>query len=470
MPVLIAAILKALYEVYGMLQFELSGFVTGDALIYITMGRGILNGLTPYVDLFESKPPGLFYLFALSLWMGGTWLVRLLEIISLLLIPLSTSIFFLKKEKTVLLTAFLFGILLMLRTQENGAGLQSEIFGLIFADLYVLTLFVERKWIIVIRGILVAGAVGIREPYLLGIAAAALLCKDFVRTFIVPSLIAAGIGIVFILLAGLPYIQVYLPEMFLGKVEGVQVPFVLRMVWVRRTFESLTSFSSLPLLGYAITFMFLRKHPLMLILGVVAIHEIFILGSMLHVVPGLFGNSQFLLLLGVHGVGFMIYGFFFRKRHIPYLLALIAITTAASLGGFTWNYMLYMVPFIITLSILFFRKYNVIPVALLLAAGIFLYESGDRYSQSFPLESVRHLSIDQRYVYRGAFPILAFSKHSPIGPIFTPQFHPYLEADHPLRLQTLENSKQANILVGDEPFGEFQTEIGEIGGLKIFGR
>lgn len=42
-----------------------------DVLLYFAAGRGILNGLSPYIDIFETKPPGMFLLSALSLRVTG---------------------------------------------------------------------------------------------------------------------------------------------------------------------------------------------------------------------------------------------------------------------------------------------------------------------------------------------------------------------------------------------------------------
>src|SRR2546422_741744 len=58
----------AIWELIRRVQLELLGAVQPDAYLYFTVGRGILNGLLPYKDLFETKPPGMFLLSALSLW------------------------------------------------------------------------------------------------------------------------------------------------------------------------------------------------------------------------------------------------------------------------------------------------------------------------------------------------------------------------------------------------------------------
>jgi hypothetical protein len=52
-----------------------------DGGSYLYTGRLILRGALPYVDAWDSKPPGIFYLNALGLWLGhdtrwGVWLLE----------------------------------------------------------------------------------------------------------------------------------------------------------------------------------------------------------------------------------------------------------------------------------------------------------------------------------------------------------------------------------------------------------
>lgn len=63
----------------------LTVFPSLDSGYYLYTGQQILQGKTPYVDFWESKPPAIFYLNALGLWLGrGTrWGVWGLELLSL---------------------------------------------------------------------------------------------------------------------------------------------------------------------------------------------------------------------------------------------------------------------------------------------------------------------------------------------------------------------------------------------------
>ena len=87
--------LKGSYEVFLRLFYEIQGAYTGDSPIYWAMGRGILNGRTPYIDLFETKPPGIFLLSALSIALtGGPMLGTVIQTLIIGAVPISLGIFF----------------------------------------------------------------------------------------------------------------------------------------------------------------------------------------------------------------------------------------------------------------------------------------------------------------------------------------------------------------------------------------
>ena len=47
--------------------YFLGGAHTSDTQLFWTIGRAILNGFTPYIHIYENKPPGIFLLSAASL-------------------------------------------------------------------------------------------------------------------------------------------------------------------------------------------------------------------------------------------------------------------------------------------------------------------------------------------------------------------------------------------------------------------
>lgn len=64
----------------------------GDSGIFQEFGLLLLNGGTPYVDIFDHKGPVLFFIQALGLWISRTWGLCLLQTISL-----TAALFFMKK-------------------------------------------------------------------------------------------------------------------------------------------------------------------------------------------------------------------------------------------------------------------------------------------------------------------------------------------------------------------------------------
>lgn len=84
------AILLALFlalAVLGVLRQAnpLINFPSLDNGYYLYIGQQIVAGKTPYVDMWESKPPGIFYVNALGLWLarGSRWGVWGMEFLAL---------------------------------------------------------------------------------------------------------------------------------------------------------------------------------------------------------------------------------------------------------------------------------------------------------------------------------------------------------------------------------------------------
>jgi len=127
-----------------MLLYELSGaFNAWDVNLYWTIGRGIINGILPYTGLFETKPPGIFILSALSFYFfDSTILTHIVQVLALLIIatvPLFAYILH-SKEKSIFGIAFstLLGLLLALYTHERAGLVQVESFGAAFGILAIL--------------------------------------------------------------------------------------------------------------------------------------------------------------------------------------------------------------------------------------------------------------------------------------------------------------------------------------------
>lgn len=194
--------------------------------MYWTVGRGIVNGLSPYVDLFDNKPPGMFLISALSFWLTDSVAVCFfLQSIILFLLPLTGIVPVIvnaqKKHRWLLVAiACLFSVSFTLFTGELGGEFQTESFGAFFACLYVAIIAIPRpmgRWRILAAGIALFATSFTKEPFFITcLAAALLLCKTkraFFDRFIIPTGIGAILGVVVLWLLGSlgGYFSIYLP-------------------------------------------------------------------------------------------------------------------------------------------------------------------------------------------------------------------------------------------------------------------
>ena len=130
--------------------YELDGPFTWDTTIYYAVGKGMSHGLLPYRDLFETKPPMIFFLSELSyLLTGDFYLCNILSFLLLVFTALSPALyiivrFCLKREKSPLLWCFFLlaalsaGMLFGGYDQLRSGEVQVELFGATFIVLYFL--------------------------------------------------------------------------------------------------------------------------------------------------------------------------------------------------------------------------------------------------------------------------------------------------------------------------------------------
>ena len=79
-------------------SYELQGPFTYDTTMYYAIGKGLTHDLIPYQDLFETKPPMIFFLSALSYKLTNDfYLCNIISFIILLLTSLSVTIFLIIK-------------------------------------------------------------------------------------------------------------------------------------------------------------------------------------------------------------------------------------------------------------------------------------------------------------------------------------------------------------------------------------
>ncbi len=242
---------SAARQIIDRMGSELKHGHTWDSPIYWAVGHGILNGLTPYVDLFETKPPGVFWLSALSLKLtGGVYALNVLSFICLAVtgvIPLLAAWRILCTRKStvaprtrrlVLVCSGLFGLLLMLYSQERSGYGQVEAMGAMFTGLYLLALlFIDeekprhRLLAVLSAGLCLACAGLLKEPFVLVGAAASLLAvktfRDFLYKTVLPLAIGGAVGVGAMAATGVlkPYLTVYLKYMLSSRVGAEDSPF-----------------------------------------------------------------------------------------------------------------------------------------------------------------------------------------------------------------------------------------------------
>lgn len=125
---------------------------TRDGGVFIYVGSLILKGKIPYLDIWENKPPGIYYLNAIGLWLGrGTrWGVWLFEF---LFISLSSVVSFFTIKKLWGVWSALLGTVIWLWGLNNtlmGGNFTEEyalLFNFLALMLFVFAIQKPGKWI-----------------------------------------------------------------------------------------------------------------------------------------------------------------------------------------------------------------------------------------------------------------------------------------------------------------------------------
>ncbi|NOS67755.1 MAG: hypothetical protein HOO67_05330 [Candidatus Peribacteraceae bacterium] len=251
--------LIALWKFIALLRHETLGSYYQDVDIYLALGRGMLNGLTPYIDLFETKPPGIFLLSALSLHLfNGAALILWTETILLALLPVIILVAVMRMDRRIMtmVIAAIFTIFLALYTGEAGGQGLAESFGAVFAVAVVMLAarYPQRFTIpvIILTAFLIFLAVFFKEPFLLSIIGGALIVSPSFSSSqrMLPSLVIAGVlFFIGLFLAGVfaPYFSVYLSHMIGHQMTTpwgvVPDPLWLRTIQIPRLWAALFSFS-----------------------------------------------------------------------------------------------------------------------------------------------------------------------------------------------------------------------------------
>lgn len=245
------AMVKALAVFVVLLSIEWRNPLQDDAPMYFAAGRGLLHGRPMFLELFETKPPAAFLLAAASLlWSGTQQLANIVEVLLMCAYPLLFAWYLVragewKKSQIFYCTCtLLFSLLLGIVAILHAGKLSTEIFGNVFATLFVLLYATKQPrfaaWEYVLATVAIAIALLFKEPFVLAVLlSAALLTKNlqqFVRNFLLPLFFALVLfALVLLSLNALgTYITFYLPEVYLFRVMTDSTPLVFRLTMISR--------------------------------------------------------------------------------------------------------------------------------------------------------------------------------------------------------------------------------------------
>lgn len=431
------ALLKGIFHLGRMIYYELQSPLHFDALINVWVARGLLNGLTPYVDLFETKPFGIFLIMAVFL-LTSFKLATALNIVSFASYPLLN-------RRNVLI-----GILLALYVETRGAFMQTEVFGAFFSTLYVLTL--GNTWL---STLFIGLSVGMKEPFLfVNLACVILLRKNLMRCFVWPLLIATVIGVLLTVALDIPYFTEYLP-VIRDRVENADPFWIRGFLWTRLVYN-LNIFA--PLFGLLVAFLWLPRRWIAAAFGGLWMIHTYALLSIVRLAG--WNADPFFLLLGLAwvAVGLVTVWNCWRDRELARrLAALYLVTLAVATGGYYVDkHFVAAVPLYFTLLCLrrppsVEKAVSVLAIVCLLlywpsADHLGFLKQPDSFANPAYIEEFDQMMEDcglTRFV--GDVRYFAFSKYSAIGPM--PMVMDFLPRDHELYRRTEENVRNAELYI-----------------------
>lgn len=441
---LMVAAYQGFFRIAQRFAYEAAGPINSDSAIYLAVGRGMLNGITPYSGLYDIKPPGIYLLSAVSLALtGDNMVVSWAQVASFIVIFLSVlipSIALRRRTEAswvVPFCGFSFGAILAYYSAVRSGAFQVESFGAAFVCMYAAMLVLAGEKPMsrvqtVCAGALVAASVFMKEPFALVALASCLLLvptrKAFVRNAVFPALLAIAFFFSWVWMTGAlePYFSVYLREMFFNHV-GIRGRLSDRMFDVVRLVRNFNDVSKI--FGW--------------------------------VLVALFGGSLTAAVRSVHA----------GVRVLAAVAALCLTMTAVAAGGdFYGHHFVFAVPFYTSIFFVFLtaprlnvRGIPAVLLALVLVAALRAIPARD-YTSALKSELAKRdaaISVasgidtmlrrcgQQRYLFLGANGIYpyGYTVHSPLGPLFH-QYNRFFSPDRPQNAPLfLGNLTQAQIIV-----------------------
>lgn len=442
------------------MSIELLNSYTADSPIYWAVGKGMLNGLTPYIDMFETKPPGVFLVSALSFALTNeVYLTNVFCFICLVVIGITPLIFAyitfknsqnIKIKVTGYTFALLSGALIMLYSQVRSGNFQVEALGSAFAAIYLLIITTSeaeelKLWSpkIIAAGFFLMASVMFKEPFLLVCIASALIFienrQQLLKFLCLPLLYGGIMGVIVLILTGtfMPYLTIYLSHMLNRHVEVYGSP-IERGFNFKNIIFDLSHFS------------------IVLMVFIICLLLLYLITSSNNLKKLLPEVKNDCLLATLNLAKFFV---------ILYLTSF-----AVGMGGQYYNHhYVFAVPLYIALSLYVIKYSNIIKrqviyvITVLLIFGMVSLPMAD-----FDREALANLNIaireqaqyvdklceatnQERYLYLGfnTNDFYGLTEHSPLGPCFIQDRHNFYDTENWFSKSIKQQLEEAQIIIYD---------------------
>ncbi len=238
---------------------EFQEVIHWDSPLYYTVGHALAEGLSPYEDMYENKPPMIFILSALSYKLFGNYrlvnITGFLMLFVILVVPVAYCIIKCVKNKTELsksvylcLFTLASSIAIVFFTEQFSSEAQVELLGSGFGvlSIFLASLINEEKArfyspLIIFSGICFGITTMLKEPFALVCGMGLLLftrnLKQLLYRVVLPVAYAVVTALIILLLGNcfVPYFTIYLKHMFSAHINLYGSPFV-RMLRIDKIF------------------------------------------------------------------------------------------------------------------------------------------------------------------------------------------------------------------------------------------
>lgn len=123
----------------------------GDTNCYVTMAKGILNGMVPYRDLIEQKGPAIFFIYTIAVLISGSgyfgvYVLELVFAFLFLRISLATISLFVDSQKHCYFISILLAAVVYSSSNFSHGGSAEEMLLFAFAyGVYLLLRYIEKR-------------------------------------------------------------------------------------------------------------------------------------------------------------------------------------------------------------------------------------------------------------------------------------------------------------------------------------